>query len=362
MVRMKLGGIFRMVLFGFLVPGVAARMSRQSPPSPDRGAEQSSQAPQAQPQVELKRFSLLSGTSIDISPDWIEREQMPLPPSPRLAPSAPQVTFLEFMALENPKMHSALRISTTTNPFLGGDEVALDVQMHSGTGSGKGLADYLFYFFFSPPRDCLDGGSEAYRNAKSQAELSDQTVSPDLSIRTDCKHAPALADFYSRQLSPGVLFQVTNGVELAGGIYPEFYLMPMEKVEANGLTFYVFEAQGRRQLDLATVNHFNLPDEMQGAQADFFWAVGAPSPFPFFRDPQRKNVPVIQVAYAGIGLGPDKRAIFMRLLRQVHSLCCAASACRRFPKIGTRRLQRRISYGPSLVPAASVISSAPRPS
>ena len=318
---MKLGGIVRMVLFGFLVPGVAAQMSWQSPPSPERGAERSSRSSQAKPQVELKRFSLLSGTLIDVSPDWIEREQMTLPPSPRLARFAPQVTFLEFMALENPKMHSALRIATTTNPFLGDDEVALDVQMHSTAGSGNGLGDYLFYFFFSPPRDCLDGGSETYRKAKSQAELPDQTtVSPNLSIRTDCKHAPTLADFYSRELSPGVLFQATNGVERASGIYPEFYLTPMEKVEANGLTFYVFEAQGRKQLDLPTVNHFNLPDEMQGAQADFFWAVGAPSPFPFFRDPQRKNVPLIQVAYAGIGRGPDKRDIFMRLLRQVHSL------------------------------------------
>jgi hypothetical protein len=262
----------------------------------------------------------LSGPSIDVSPDWIEREQMPLPPSPRLAQFAPQVTFLEFMALENPEMHSVLRIATTTNPFLGGDEVALDLQMHGAAGSGNGLADYLFYFFFSPPRDCLDGGSEAYKRARSQPELPDRTtVSPDLSIRTDCKHPPTLAGFYSRQLSPGVLFQVTNGVELAGGIYPEFYLTPMEKVEANGLTFYVFEAQGRMRLDLATVYDFNLPDEMQGAQADFFWAVGAPSPFPFFRDPQRKNVQVFQVAYAGIGLGPDKRDVFMRLLRQVHS-------------------------------------------
>jgi hypothetical protein len=315
---MKPGGIVTMVLFGSLVPGVAAQMSQQSPPAPERGAEQGSRSSQAKPQLQLKRFSLLSGTSIDVSPDWIEREQMQLPPSPRLARFAPQVTFLEFTALENPKMHSALRIATTTNPFLGGDEVALEVQMHGATGSGNGLADYLFYFFFPPPRDCLDGGSEAYRAAKSQAELPDRAaVSPELSIRTDCKHPPTLAGFYSRQLSPGVLFQVTNGVELAGGIYPEFYLPPMEKVEANGLTFYVFEAQGRTQLDLATVNHFNLPDEMQGAQADFFWAVGAPSPFPFLRDPQRKNVPLIQVAYAGIGLGPDKRDIFMRLLRQV---------------------------------------------
>jgi hypothetical protein len=319
-VLMNQGKIVRMFLFGLLVPGLAAQMSQQSPPSPERGAKQSSRSSQTQPQMVLKQFSLLSGISVDVSPDWVEREQTPLPPSPRLAPFAPQVTFLEFMALENPKMHSALRIATTTNPFLGGDEVALDVQMHGAAGSGNGLADYLFYFFFSPPRDCLDGGSEAYKKAKSKAELPDQTtVSADLSIRTDCRHAPALADFYSRELSPGVLFQATNGVERASGIYPEFYLTSMEKVEANGLAFYVFEAQGRTRLDLATVNHFNLPDEMQGMQADFFWAVGAPSPFPFFRDPQRKNVPVIQIAYAGIGLGPDKRDVFMRLLRQVHS-------------------------------------------
>jgi hypothetical protein len=320
MVLMNLGRIVRIILFGFLVPGLAAQMSQESPPSPERGAKQSSRSSQTQPQAELKRFSLLSGIAVDVSPDWVEREQIPLPPSPRLAPYAPQVTFLEFLPLENPRMHSALRIATTTNPFLGGDEVALDVQMHGAGGSGNDLADYLFYFFFSPPRDCLDGGSEAYKKAKNQAELPDQTtVPPDVSIRTDCKHAPTLADFYSRELSPGVLFRATNGVERASGIYPEFYLTPMEKVEANGLTFYVFEAQGRMQLDLATVNHFNLPDEMQGAQADFFWAVGAPSPFPFFRDPQRKNVPVIQVAYAGIGLGPDKRDVFLNLLRRVHS-------------------------------------------
>src|SRR3979490_125315 len=229
MVRMTLSEIAGMVLFGFLVPGVAAQMSRQNPPSLERGAEQSSRATQAQGKVQSRRFSLSSGVSIDASSDWIEREQMPLPPSPRLAPFAPQVTFLEFTALENPKMRSALRIATTTNPFLGGDEVALDVQMHDAAGSGRGLAEYLFYFFFSPPRDCLDGGSEAYRKAKTQAEFPDQTVSPELSIRTFCKHAPTLADFYSRELSPGVVYQFSNGVESASGIYPELYRGPMEK-------------------------------------------------------------------------------------------------------------------------------------
>ena len=116
MVRMRLGGIVRMVLFGFLVPGAAAQMSPQSSPSRERATEQSPRSSRAKPQVELKRFSLLNGASIDVSPDWIELGQMPLPPSPRLARFAPQVTFLEFMALENSKTHSALRIATTTNP------------------------------------------------------------------------------------------------------------------------------------------------------------------------------------------------------------------------------------------------------
>ena len=334
---MRAGRIVITIFFVFVIHGVDAQVPQQSPPSSARGGAvrqdgaltaqlaeahsvvQSSGPSHARPEVELRRFSLSSGVSIEVSPEWIEREQIPLPPSPRLAPFAPQVTFLEFAALENPKMHSVLRIATTTNPFVGDDEAALDVQMHGAAGSGNDLADYLFYFLFSPPRDCLDGGSEAYRKTKSQAGMPDQTVSPDLRIPVYCKHAPTLADFYSNELSPGVVYQFADGVERASGIYPEFYLTPMEKVEANGLTFYVFEAQGRTQLDLATVDHFNLPDQMQGAQTDFFLALGAPSPFPFFLDPQRKNVQVIEVAYAGIGLGPNKRDIFLRLLRQVHS-------------------------------------------
>src|SRR5260370_18473148 len=77
MVRMTLDGIVRMTLLGFLVSGVAAQVSPQSPPSPADGEEQSSRSLQAQSQVELNRFSLLGGTSIDVAPDWIEREQMP---------------------------------------------------------------------------------------------------------------------------------------------------------------------------------------------------------------------------------------------------------------------------------------------
>src|SRR2546428_2635840 len=99
MAPMKLRGIVGIVLFGFLVPGVAAQMSRQSRPSPERGAEQYSGSSPAQTPVELKRFSLLSGNSIDVSPDWIQRGQMALPPSTRLAQCGPQMTFFGFIAL-----------------------------------------------------------------------------------------------------------------------------------------------------------------------------------------------------------------------------------------------------------------------
>src|SRR5260370_30665528 len=107
-VLMRLG-IVGMVLFGFLTAGVAAQMSWHSPPSPERGTEHSSRSSQAKPQVDLKRFSLLTGASINISSDWIEREQMPLPPSPSLPRFAPQVTILKFLPFDNPKIHSALR-------------------------------------------------------------------------------------------------------------------------------------------------------------------------------------------------------------------------------------------------------------
>src|SRR5437660_1633182 len=39
----------------------------------------------------------------------------------------------------------------------------LDAQMHAFAGSGNSLVDYLFYFFFSPPRDCLDGAQKRTR-------------------------------------------------------------------------------------------------------------------------------------------------------------------------------------------------------
>ena len=269
---------------------------------------------------QLQRVMLRSGVSVDVSRDWVQHAPKEMPPSPALARFAPPFTFSDFTEFENPRKHSALRIGTTNNVFLGQDEVALDTQMlHTQVQGADSLLDHLFYFFFPPPRDCLDGGAQAFRLAKVQVSLDQNTATPDLSIRTDCNYGPTVSEFYAAQLSSGVEFQATNGVEKVGGIYREFYFPPMEKLESNGLTFYVFEAQGRTQFDLRTLDYFNFPDDLQGTQTDYFWAVGAPSPFPFYLDPQRKNVTLIQVAYAGIGLGPNERGYFMSLLRQVHS-------------------------------------------
>jgi hypothetical protein len=131
---MRAGRIVITIFFVFVIHGVDAQVPQQSPPSSVRGravrqdgalpaqlaeeqsvVQSSGSSQHAQPEVELRRFSLSSGVSIEVSPEWIEREQIPLPPSPRLAPFAPQVTFLEFAALENPKMHSVLRIATTSS-------------------------------------------------------------------------------------------------------------------------------------------------------------------------------------------------------------------------------------------------------
>jgi hypothetical protein len=246
-----------------------------------------------------------------------------MPPSPPLARFAPPFTFFEFTELENPRTHSALQMGTTNNVFLGQDEVTLDTQMlhtqmQDAAGSANSLMDYLFYFFFPPPRDCLDGGAEAYHLARVKVSANQDTAAPDLSIQTDCHYAPTVAEFYAGQLSSGVEFQARNGAAKVGGIYRQFYFPPMEKLESNGMTFYVFEAQGQTQFDLRTLDYFNFPDNLQGTQTDYFWAVGAQSPFPFYLDPQRKNVTLIQVAYAGVGFGPNERGHFMRLLRQMH--------------------------------------------
>jgi len=125
------------------------------------------------------------------------------------------------MTLENPKMHSACGLQRPPIRF-GGDEVALDGADAWPTGSGNGWRIIVLLFLFAAA-DCLDGGSEAYKKAKRQAELPDQTtISPDLSVRADCKTRAYAGGFLFEPVEPGVLFRVMNGVESQAGFIRSF--------------------------------------------------------------------------------------------------------------------------------------------
>jgi len=164
---------------------------------------------------EVEAVFPLSGTLIDVSPDWIEREQMTLPPSPRLARFAPQVTFLEFMALENPKMHSALRIATTTNPFLGDDEVALDVQMHSAAGSGNGLGGLSILFFLFAAAGLFGWRLGGLQESKEPSRI---TGSDDGFAEFEYSHRlqtrPHAGGFLFKRVEPG---RIVSSHEWSGG-------------------------------------------------------------------------------------------------------------------------------------------------
>ena len=115
------------------------------------------------------------------------------------------------------------------------------------------------------------------------------------------------------------MFQQKSDGPHAFPVVGDFQLASMEQVDVSGMTFFVFEGQSQHAVDEDTVNRFKLPKEMQGAHADFFWAIGAESPFPFVRDENRKDVPLIHLAYAGLAPGPNpnKRPEFMDLLHHV---------------------------------------------
>lgn len=273
-----------------------------------------------------QRVTLSNGFSIQLPVAWAARPNLRAVPPARLASSAPPLTFSEMHIWDNPSDSSVLELGLSNNPFLGLDETALDTQIDGATNSSPALLDYLFYFFFPPPRDCLDRAFAAFQSKAgdmdSGSKKDEDESQPDFDISYDCAFLPTLADFYASQLSASLHIQRERGATHWRGrarqfYSASFYLASMESVQSNDLTFYVFEAQAESPISREMVNHFNLPDALEGAQADFFWAVGAPTPFPFVRDSTRKNVPLIQVAYAAAGPGPNKRPEFLHILHQI---------------------------------------------
>jgi hypothetical protein len=267
---------------------------------------------------EANQYALSNGATIQLSADWTSRTLATIPPPASLASSAPPFKFYDFQIFQNLADHSQVEFALSNNPFLGRDAYWLDAEMHRPPASGEGLLSYLFYFFFPPPAPCLDGASLQYDQAsRESARNSDGGTQPNVKISFDCQYAPTLSDFYSFFVSGTVTFRRESSSEHREGALQDLYLLPMVTEELNGLTFYLFEAQGRRQISLTTTDRFNLPDSLQGAQPDFLWAIGAPSPFPFVQDVTRKRVPLLHVVYAGVAVGANKSKDFLRILRTV---------------------------------------------
>ncbi len=280
------------------------------------GAALVNAAPQ-QP-TDLQRFGLENGVSIQLGPNWKPSGSGTEPPPGGLGPYAPPFHFNQLLFLSNTVALTVLQLATSDNPLIGHDAYWLDTQMHSTNGTGMSLPDYLFFLFLPPSHSCMEDALAKVTEATRAAKTDDRDFSQsELQVSYTCTYSPTLSDFYSQQLTSGITFrQALNGPR-AYGDFKNLDLPPMEQVDFSGLTFFVFEAQSREQVSEKAVHFFNLPAETQGLHADFFWAVGAPGPYPFLADPSRRNTPIIHVAYAAAGA--NKRADFLGILRRVRT-------------------------------------------
>jgi hypothetical protein len=291
--------------------------------------QQEAQAPQAQPTPQpqqsqqaqasdFQRFSLEAGVSIELGPNWKAAGAGIAPPPSGLGPYAPPFHFNQILFLTNPQQFTVLQLATSDNALVGHDAYWLDTQMHSLNGTGMSLPDYLFYLFLPPSHSCMDDVLARLTAASRAPERDEHEFSQsELQVTFACEFSPTLPDFYSQQLSTGITFrQALNGPR-AYGDFKNLDLPPMEQVDFSGMTFFVFEALSREQISENAAHYFRLPVELQGLHADYFWAVGATSPYPFTADPARKNSPIVHLAYAGAGT--NKRADFLRILQRVRA-------------------------------------------
>jgi hypothetical protein len=260
---------------------------------------------------------LADGASIELPTDWVETDANEPPPSVVISEPQPLLHFSQVMVFLNERQHAMLKLASSQNPFAGRDSYWLDAQLHSPNNSGVSLPDVLFHYFFPPPPNCLENSTDAYAGA---GRASVANGAPDLEVFLECHFASTLRDFFSAQVSRGVVLRQTEQHQLhAHGVVNDFYLAPMQEVNSAGLTFYVFEARGLDGLSAETLRQFALPANLAGAQPDFFWAVGAKSPFPFVGQPPSLQARLVHVAFAGVSTGADTEHEFMALLEKVRS-------------------------------------------
>jgi len=270
-----------------------------------------------------QKYSLSDAVRIELPQKWRKLDRAQQRPPAGLAPHAP-FQLSATVAFVNSADGSIVQFATSNNPLLGHDLYWLDTQMHSPGASGMSLQDFLFSFFLPPSISCMDEVSHRIVNA-SRVSAADPSPSSTLEISYACPLASALPESYAASVTAGINFRSgTTGDPRGSGAFAEFYLAPMEQVDSGGMTFFVFEAQEINRVSGEATTYFDLPEPMGGVRADFFWAIGAPSPFPFVEDSSTdaldaQKAVLIHVAYASPGMGTNKRSDFISLLHQVHA-------------------------------------------
>jgi hypothetical protein len=270
---------------------------------------------------------LAADVSVALGPNWQEYDIGSVPPPMAIANFAPPFHLTGILALQNAKQVAMLQFATSSNPLIGHDSSWLDSQLHMPSGSGMSLLDLIFYYFFPPSAACIEQvltQDPKATFAPLPATGSGDSSDPVLQVSLACKPPATMAGFFASQVSGGITFAQTNDGPRAFARIGDFYLAPMDRETIGGMTWYIFEAQRTDPLGPSASTNFNLPGNMQGAQSDYFWAIGAISPFPFVSDSPRANQPLIHVAYAGIGANGNKKAEFMSILQRVQVKGAAA--------------------------------------
>ena len=262
------------------------------PPAPGDAPKPIRKAP------EMHTYSLSANYSVILSSDWQSTGSTDIGPPALLSPYAP-IHLSSNLVLSNIPRGGILQFATSNNPFLGHDAYWLDTQMHAPSDAGAGLLDFFFYYFFPPSDACI----HQVLTTDAPASRQSATEGPAyLQVYYSCPLSDTLSDFYATQVSAGITFRLTdNGTRVLAPV-GDFYLAPMEQIDASGMTFFVFEAQGMNAVSSDAAKRFHLPDNAQGGPPDFFWAIGAPAPFPFVEDAARKDTAILHVAYARLGV------------------------------------------------------------
>jgi hypothetical protein len=302
-------------------PGDAQRAPQTAPP-----VSQTPSTPSAVPASDESKeqgkigpgettYALTSSYSATLPRDWVAASENQIPPPAPLSPYAP-FHLSGNLALSNMSRGAILQFATSNNPLIGHDSYWLDTQMHAPSDSGMSLLNLFFYYFFPPSEACMHQVLTTYAPASRVSPMEGPAY---MQVYYSCPLSDSLSDYYAAQVSAGITFQRTdNGTRVLAPV-GDFYLAPMEQVEESGMTFFVFEAQGMNAVSSDAARRFHLPENAPGGQPDFFWAIGAASPFPFVADDSRKDVAILHVAYARLGVDADAKEEFMNILRQIRA-------------------------------------------